>query len=95
MKASRSSGFSDEELLAVGLVQRSKNRPGQLYDAFRERIMFPAADGRGRVLGFGARAMRENQPPKYLNTADGELYHKREGCSGSIWPAPRPRARTG
>jgi DNA primase len=40
--------------------------------------MFPCADLRGRVVGFGARAMRENQPPKYLNTAEGELYHKRE-----------------
>jgi DNA primase len=40
--------------------------------------MFPSADARGRVLGFGARAMRANQQPKYLNTSDGELYHKRE-----------------
>jgi DNA primase len=44
--------------------------------------MFPAADARGRVLGFGARAMRENQLPKYLNTSDGELYHKREVLFG-------------
>lgn len=44
--------------------------------------MFPAADARGRVVGFGARAMRENQPPKYLNTSDGELYHKREVLFG-------------
>ncbi len=75
--ASRRAGFSDEELLAVGLVQRSKTNQGRVYDRFRERIMFPAADARGRVLGFGARAMRENQLPKYLNTSDGELYHKR------------------
>jgi DNA primase len=74
--ASRSAGFSDEELIAVGLVQRSKSRPGSVYDRFRERIMFPLADARGRVLGFGARAMRENQQPKYLNTSDGEIYHK-------------------
>ncbi|MGI8507504.1 MAG: DNA primase [Solirubrobacteraceae bacterium] len=82
LRASRTSGYSDEELLAVGLVQRSKNRPGQVYDRFRERIMFPAVDARGRVHGFGARAMRENQRPKYLNTSDGELYHKREVLFG-------------
>lgn len=82
LRASRSSGFSDEELLAAGLVQRSKNRPGQVYDRFRERIMFPAADARGRVRGFGARAMRENQQPKYLNTSDGLVYHKREVLFG-------------
>jgi DNA primase len=80
--ASRSAGFSEEELLAVGLVQRSKDQPGRVYDRFRERIMFPASDARGHVLGFGARAMRENQLPKYLNTADGELYHKREVLYG-------------
>jgi DNA primase len=76
LMASRKAGFSDEELLAVGLAQRSKQYPGRIYDRFRERIMFPSADARGRVLGFGARAMRENQRPKYLNTSDGELYHK-------------------
>jgi DNA primase len=80
--ASRKAGFSDEELVAVGLVQRSKTNPGRVYDRFRERIMFPASDARGRVLGFGARAMRDNQLPKYLNTSDGELYHKRSVLFG-------------
>ncbi len=82
LRASKSAGFSDEELLAAGLAQRSKSRPGQVYDRFRERIMFPSADARGRVLGFGARAMRDNQMPKYLNTSDGELYHKRSQLFG-------------
>ncbi len=94
LRASRTVGFSDEELLAAGLVQRSKNRPGQVYDRFRERIMFPSADSRGRVLGFGARAMRENQQPKYLNTSDGELYHKRSQLFG-IDQARAPAARAG
>jgi DNA primase len=84
--ASRRAGYSDDELLAVGLVQRSKNRPGSVYDRFRERIMFPAVDARGRVHGFGARRMRENQAgaggAKYLNTSDGDLYHKREVLFG-------------
>jgi len=80
--ASRSAGYSDEELVAVGLAQRSHARPGQVYDRFRERIMFPSVDVRGRVVGFGARAMRDNQQPKYLNTSDGELYHKREQLFG-------------
>jgi DNA primase len=80
--ASRRAGYSDEELITVGLAQRSQNRPGQVYDRFRERIIFPSTDARGNVVGFGARAMRENQPPKYLNTADGELYHKRRVLFG-------------
>jgi DNA primase len=82
LTASRRAGYSDEELLAVGLAQRSQNRPGQIYDRFRERIMFPSTDARGNVIGFGARAMRENQRPKYLNTAEGELYHKRRVLFG-------------
>ena len=73
--ASRRGGFSEAELYATGLAQRSKEN-GRLYDRFRSRIMFPLADIRGRVLGFGARAMREDQRPKYLNTSDNDLYHK-------------------
>jgi DNA primase len=73
--ASRRGGFSEQELYATGLAQRSKEN-GRPYDRFRSRIMFPLADVRGRVLGFGARATREEQRPKYLNTSDNEIYHK-------------------
>jgi len=75
LSASRRGGFSEQELYATGLAQRSKEN-GRPYDRFRSRIMFPLADVRGRVLGFGARAMREEQRPKYLNTSDNDLYHK-------------------
>jgi DNA primase len=75
LTASRSGGFSVQELHATGLAQRSKEN-GQPYDRFRSRIMFPLTDIRGRVLGFGARAMREEQRPKYLNTSDNDVYHK-------------------
>jgi DNA primase len=73
--ASRRGGFSERELYETGLAQRSQERGG-LYDRFRARIMFPLADLRGRVLGFGARAMRDGQKPKYLNTSDNDVYHK-------------------
>jgi DNA primase len=73
--ASRRGGFTEQELYATGLAQRSKEN-GRPYDRFRGRIMFPLADVRGRVLGFGARAMREEQKPKYLNTSDNDVYHK-------------------
>lgn len=82
LRASRSAGFTEEELLAAGLVTRSRSRPGRVYDRFRERIMFPAADARGRVLGFGARAMRAEKRPKYLNSAESELYAKRRVLYG-------------
>jgi DNA primase len=67
-------GFGPPELVAAGLAQRG--REGGLYDRFRGRIMFPLADARGRVLGFGARAMGEGRGPKYLNTSENEIYHK-------------------
>ncbi len=75
LEASRRGGFSVQELYATGLAQRSKQN-GQPYDRFRSRIMFPLTDIRGRVLGFGARAMGEEQRPKYLNTSDNDVYHK-------------------
>ncbi|MGH2834736.1 MAG: DNA primase [Solirubrobacteraceae bacterium] len=73
--ASRRGGFSERELYDTGLAQRSQER-GSIYDRFRARIMFPLADMRGRVLGFGARATHEGQKPKYLNTSDNDVYHK-------------------
>jgi DNA primase len=75
LRASRGAGFSEQELYATGLAQRSR-QTGQPYDRFRSRIVFPLADIRGQVRGFGARAMRDGQGPKYLNTADNNVYHK-------------------
>jgi DNA primase len=68
-------GFRPEELVAAGLAQRGR-QGGGLYDRFRGRIMFPLADRRGQVLGFGARAMGEGRGPKYLNTSENDVYHK-------------------
>jgi DNA primase len=80
--ASRRGGFTEQELYATGLAQRSKEN-GRPYDRFRGRIMFPLADVRGRVLGFGARAMRDEQKPKYLNTSDNDVYHKGQHLYGA------------
>ncbi len=77
---SRRAGFTEQELYVTGLAQRSKQG---LYDRFRGRIMFPLADVRGRVLGFGARAMRDEQGPKYLNTSENEVYHKGQHLYGA------------
>jgi DNA primase len=68
-------GFRPDELVAAGLAQ-AKRGGGGFYDRFRGRIMFPLADARGRVLGFGARSLSDDQPPKYINTSENELYHK-------------------
>jgi DNA primase len=73
--ASRRAGYSDAELLAAGLASRRRDGSG-LLDRFRGRIMFPLADVKGHVLGFGARALRPDDKPKYLNTSESELFHK-------------------
>jgi DNA primase len=69
----RQKGFPDEALAAAGLVRR--NDRGRFFDMFRGRVTFPIHDLRGRVIGFGARAMGDEQP-KYLNSPDGILFHK-------------------
>jgi DNA primase len=74
VNASGRSGYTDAELLAAGLASRS--RDGRLIDRFRGRIMFPLADLRGRVMGFGARALAEGDQPKYLNSSESEIFHK-------------------
>ncbi|MGB5579289.1 MAG: DNA primase [Woeseia sp.] len=62
-----------DRLLATGLIIRKDN--GQHYDRFRDRIMFPIRDSRGRVIGFGGR-VTGNDEPKYLNSPETALFHK-------------------
>lgn len=69
---------SRQRLLASGLiVERETPRPGSepWYDRFRDRIMFPIRDPRGRVLGFGGRVLDKGEP-KYLNSPETEIFHK-------------------
>jgi DNA primase len=62
-----------ERLLATGLIIRKDN--GKHYDRFRDRIMFPIRDARGRTIGFGGRIMGDGEP-KYLNSPETVLFHK-------------------
>ena len=74
-------GYSVEEIEAAGLVRRGQKGRGH-YDQFRSRIMFPIRDARGRVVGFGGRALTADQKPKYVNSPEGELYRKRRTLYG-------------
>ena len=62
-----------ERLLATGLIIRKDN--GKHYDRFRDRLMFPIRDARGRTIGFGGRTMGGGEP-KYLNSPETVLFHK-------------------
>jgi DNA primase len=76
MQAARAGNYTHKEMFDAGLATRGGKTEGRLYDRFRRGIMFPLQDPRGRVLGFGARALGVDQQPKYLNSPDGEIFHK-------------------
>jgi DNA primase len=67
------SAFKGDDLLAAGLVIARDS--GGFYDRFRDRIMFPIRDLRGRVIGFGGRVLGDEQP-KYLNSPETAIFHK-------------------
>ena len=72
-------GYSKQELLAAGLIVANKN--GGFYDKFRNRLMLPVLDHRGEVVGFGSRVI-DNSEPKYMNTTETPVYHKRQVLYG-------------
>jgi DNA primase len=72
VKKAREKGFTAEELAGAGLVTKRGS------DYFQRRLMFPLTDARGRIVGFQARKLREDDPlrGKYVNSPEGELFHK-------------------
>lgn len=66
--------YSDEDLLEVGLIRR--NEEDRAYDYFRNRLLIPIRDERGRAVGFGARALADEDQPKYLNSPQTPLFDK-------------------
>lgn len=71
----KAKGIADELILAAGLAKPS-TRGKAPYDVFRDRIMFPIRDARGRCIAFGGRAMNPSDSAKYLNSPETELFDK-------------------
>ncbi len=71
-------GYKESELLEAGLIIATDE--GKTYDRFRNRLMFPISDARGRITGFGARAL-DDSLPKYLNSPQTPVFDK----SGSLY----------
>lgn len=69
-------GVSGAEMAAAGLVVTGEDIAVP-YDRFRNRLMFPITDLRGRIIAFGGRALSADTPAKYLNSPETELFHKR------------------
>jgi DNA primase len=67
-------------LVSLGMLIRKDN--GETYDRFRQRVMFPIRDSRGRVIGFGGRVINPDDAPKYLNSPETPLFHKGQELYG-------------
>ena len=72
-------GFQDQEMLESGLVNR--NERGQYIDRYRNRLMFPICDARGRVIAFGGRVLDDSKP-KYINSPENVVYSKGRNLFG-------------
>lgn len=72
-KKLKKQGFEDKEILESGLV--NKNEKGQYIDRYRNRLMFPICDVRGRVIAFGGRVLDDSKP-KYINSPENVVYSK-------------------
>lgn len=68
-------GVSVEDMIETGLLVAGNDIPLP-YDRFRDRVMFPITDLRGRVIAFGGRALEKDVPAKYLNSPETPLFHK-------------------
>src|SRR6185436_10134146 len=68
-------GISTEGMVEAGLLVSGEDKPVP-FDRFRDRVMFPITDARGRVIAFGGRALEKDVPAKYLNSPETPLFHK-------------------
>jgi DNA primase len=68
--------YQKKTLLDVGLLVSKDTASDRTYDRFRGRLMFPIHDPQGRIVGFGGRALKPDDQPKYLNSPESAIYHK-------------------
>jgi len=73
-------GYDDDTLLELGLIK--KNEEGNIYDAFRNRIIFPIFSVSGRVIAFGGRTLEKDNPMKYVNSQDTPIFKKGHSIYG-------------
>ena len=78
-KELKKQGFNEEEILESGLV--NKNDRGQYIDRYRNRLMFPICDARGKVIAFGGRVLDDSKP-KYINSPENIVYSKGRNLFG-------------
>lgn len=82
LKAATQAGYQQQVLEETGLILRKEGQEDRVYDRFRGRVMFPVHNLSGRVIAFGARTLRKDDKPKYLNSPETDIYHKGEVLYG-------------
>jgi len=75
-------GFSRKILVLSGIAISKDTQSENVYDRFRARLMMPIQDSLGRIIGFGGRALKKDDEPKYLNSPDSPIYKKSEVLYG-------------
>ncbi len=80
VEAARKAGYKDEFLVDAGLAIRQED--GTLIDKFRERVMFPIHSVSGRVIAFSGRTLKADNPAKYVNSPETEIYIKSRNLLG-------------
>ena len=90
VQAAKAAGYKEEYLLDAGLAVKKED--GTVADKFRERVMFPIHSVSGRVIAFSGRTLRSDNPAKYVNSPDTEIYKKSNILFG-IWLAKQEISR--
>jgi len=90
LQAAKAAGYKEEYLLDAGLLVQRED--GTLADKFRERVMFPIQSLSGRTIAFSGRTLRTDNPAKYVNSPETEIYHKSNILMG-IWYAKNEISR--
>ena len=80
VEAARAAGYKDEFLVAAGLAIQQED--GTLIDKFRERVMFPIHSVSGRVIAYSGRTLKSDNPAKYVNSPETEIYIKSKNLLG-------------
>jgi DNA primase len=81
LQRGRKAGYDDKTLAAAGLVIERENKGGY-YDRFRARPIFPIHDARARAIGFGARTLKQDDHPKFINSPETAVFSKGRGFYG-------------
>ncbi len=78
----KSKGHEESDMMELGLISRGGKDNSKYFDKFRGRVIFPIINTRGKVIGFGGRAINKDDNPKYLNSQESKVFQKKNNLYG-------------